>query len=125
MMQLKTDERLKQFLTYAFIGVINTGIHWGAFGCFYHFADCSQSLSNLAGFLIAVTFSYVMNARFTFKKEQNFAGYVKMVLIMASISWGIGWCADQSDWYPLVTLVLSSATSLVLGFVLTKLLVFR
>ena len=25
------DEKLKQFLTYATIGVVNTGIHWGAF----------------------------------------------------------------------------------------------
>ncbi|HIT96194.1 MAG TPA: GtrA family protein [Candidatus Aphodousia faecavium] len=119
------DEKLKQFLTYATIGVVNTGIHWGAFGCFYNFLDCSQSISNLLGFLIAVTFSYVMNAKFTFKKEQNLAGYLRMVVVMASISWGIGWCADQSSWHPMVTLVLSSATSLVLGFILSKLLVFR
>lgn len=119
------DNQIKQFLTYATIGVVNTGIHWGAFGCFYNFLDWSQSTSNLLGFLIAVTFSYVMNAKFTFKKGQNLVGYIKMVLVMASITWGIGWCADQSDWFPLITLVLSSATSLVLGFVLTKLLVFR
>ena len=119
------DERLKQFLTYATIGVVNTGIHWSAFACFYSFLDCAQSTSNLLGFMIAVTFSYVMNAKFTFKKEQNLPGYIKMVAVMASITWGIGWCADQSVWYPLITLVLSSATSLVLGFILTKLLVFR
>ena len=121
----RVDDRFRQFLTYAAIGVLNTGIHWGAFGCFYEFGSLSQSLSNLLGFLIAVTFSYVMNAKFTFQKQRNFAGYIKMTIIMAGISWGSGWCADQSNWYPLITLVLSSATSLVLGFVLTKVFVFR
>lgn len=121
----RVDDRFRQFLTYAAIGVINTAIHWGVFGCFYEFATFSQSLSNLLGFLIAVTFSYVMNAKFTFQKQRNFAGYIKMTTIMACISWGIGWCADQSSWYPLITLVLSSATSLALGFVLTKVFVFR
>ena len=121
----RVDDRFRQFLTYAAIGVINTAIHWGVFGCFYEFATFSQSLSNLLGFLIAVTFSYVMNAKFTFQRQRNFAGYIKMTTIMACISWGIGWCADQSSWYPLITLVLSSATSLALGFVLTKVFVFR
>lgn len=121
----RVDDRFRQFLTYAAIGVINTAIHWGVFGCFYEFATFSQSLSNLLGFLIAVTFSYVMNAKFTFQKQRNFAGYIKMTTIMACISWGIGWCADQSSWYPLITLILSSATSLALGFVLTKVFVFR
>ena len=121
----RVDDRFRQFLTYAAIGVLNTGIHWGAFGCFYEFGSLSQSLSNLLGFLIAVTFSYVMNAKFTFQKQRNFAGYIKMTIIMACISWGIGWCADQSSWYPLITLLLSSATSLALGFVLTKVFVFR
>lgn len=121
----RVDDRFRQFLTYAAIGVINTAIHWGVFGCFYEFATFSQSLSNLLGFLIAVTFSYVMNAKFTFQRQRNFAGYIKMTIIMACISWGIGWYADQSSWYPLITLVLSSATSLALGFVLTKVFVFR
>lgn len=116
---------LKQFLTYGGIGVINTAIHWGAFAVFYSWCMLSQSSSNLLGFLIAVTFSYVMNATFTFKKKQNIVGYIKMVIVMASISWGIGWCADQSAWHPLLTLILSSGTSLVLGFLLSKFLVFR
>ena len=115
----------KQFLTYGGIGVINTAIHWGAFAVFYSWCMLSQSSSNLLGFLIAVTFSYVMNATFTFKKKQNIVGYIKMVIVMASISWGIGWCADQSAWHPLLTLILSSGTSLVLGFLLSKFLVFR
>ena len=81
----RVDDRFRQFLTYAAIGVLNTGIHWGAFGCFYEFGSLSQSLSNLLGFLIAVTFSYVMNAKFTFQKQRNFAGYIKMTIIMAGI----------------------------------------
>ena len=84
----RVDDRFRQFLTYAAIGVINTAIHWGVFGCFYEFATFSQSLSNLLGFLIAVTFSYVMNAKFTFQRQRNFAGYIKMTIIMACISWG-------------------------------------
>lgn len=83
----RVDDRFRQFLTYAAIGVINTAIHWGVFGCFYEFATFSQSLSNLLGFLIAVTFSYVMNAKFTFQRQRNFAGYIKMTIIMACISW--------------------------------------
>lgn len=40
----RVDDRFRQFLTYAAIGVINTAIHWGVFGCFYEFATFSQSL---------------------------------------------------------------------------------
>jgi len=58
----------KLFARYASVGMINTAIHW-IFFIIIHWLGANQAMSNMLAFLIAVTFSFFANARFTFKKK--------------------------------------------------------
>ena len=116
---------LKLFARYTSIGVINTLIHWAVFAmCIYAF-QTGQAMANLAGFLVAVSFSFFANARYTFKASTTTLRYMLYVGFMGSLSAAVGWAADKSGMAPIVTLILFSAISLICGFIYSKYIVFR
>jgi putative flippase GtrA len=115
---------LKLFAKYTSIGVINTLIHWVVFAvCIYAF-HTGQALGNFAGFVVAVSFSFFANARFTFKSSTTTMRYMLYVGFMGSLSAAVGWalisqaCSDRH-------VNLFSAISLVCGFIYSKFIVFR
>ncbi|QMA44734.1 GtrA family protein [Citrobacter freundii] len=116
---------LNLFAKYTSIGIINTLIHWVVFAiCIYGF-DSDQALANLSGFVIAVSFSFYANAKFTFKSSTSTVRYILYVGFMGALSLSIGWIADKSNIAPIITLISFSAISLVCGFVYSKFIVFR
>lgn len=115
---------LKTFTRYFSIGIINTAIHWIVFYSVYMILDV-QSVSNIFGFMAAVTFSFFANARWTFKSEVTTIRYIAMVTFMGTLSWFIGKQADSNQLPPLLTLVFFSGTNLVVGFLFSKFFVFR
>ncbi|MGQ7111587.1 GtrA family protein, partial [Escherichia sp. TWPC-MK] len=77
---------LKLFAKYTSIGVINTLIHWVVFAiCIYVF-HTGQALANFAGFVVAVSFSFFANAKFTFKSSTTTMRYMLYVGFMGSLS---------------------------------------
>jgi putative flippase GtrA len=116
--------RYPALLRYMLIGVVNTGIHWVVFALIY-MSSGIQSISNMMGFLFAATVSFFLNAKWTFKAKITKIRYFKMILFMACLSWFVGFLADRIGFNPLVTLVLFSTTSLILGFLISKFFVFR
>nr|WP_318382757.1 GtrA family protein [uncultured Enterobacter sp.] len=116
---------LKLFAKYTSIGIINTLIHWVVFAlCIYGF-HTGQALGNFAGFVIAVSFSFFANARFTFRSSTTTMRYMLYVGFMGTLSASVGWEADRVSMPPLFTLILFSAISLVCGFIYSKFIVFR
>ena len=116
---------LKLFARYTSIGVINTLIHWAVFAvCIYAF-HTSQALANFAGFVVAVSFSFFANARFTFKVRTTTMRYMLYVGFMGTLSAVVGWEADRVDLAPIATLIVFSAISLICGFIYSKYIVFR
>lgn len=116
--------RFSTFKKYTSVGLLNTVTHWVVFGIVYAVLG-DQSVSNLVGFLSAVTLSFYLNARWTFNSQMTFARYITMVIFMAMLSWLIGELADRSQFPPIATLILFSGISLVLGFLFTRHFVFR
>ncbi len=116
---------LNLFAKYTSIGIINTLIHWVVFAiCIYGF-NSDQALANFSGFVIAVSFSFYANAKFTFKSTTTTVRYILYVGFMGALSLSIGWIADKSNIAPIITLISFSAISLVCGFVYSKFIVFR
>ena len=116
---------LKLFAKYTSIGVLNTLIHWVVFGVCIYAAHTTQALANFAGFVVAVSFSFFANAKFTFKASTTTMRYMLYVGFMGTLSATVGWAADRCSLPPIVTLVTFSAISLVCGFVYSKFIVFR
>ncbi|EFM0154190.1 GtrA family protein [Escherichia coli] len=116
---------LNLFARYTSIGIINTLIHWVVFAvCIYAF-NTGQALGNFAGFVVAVSFSFFANARFTFKSSTTTVRYMLYVGFMGTLSAAVGWEADKVSLPPIATLVFFSAVSLVCGFIYSKYIVFR
>ncbi len=115
----------KQFLSYALIGCLNTAIHWGIFAVAFWGLHWQQALSNLSGFIVAVTFSFVANLKITFKSQGSVLRFFSFSTFMACLSWLIGYISDTMQLSPLFTLVTFSGVSLVLGFLFSKYIVFK
>ena len=116
---------LKLFAKYTTIGVINTLIHWVVFGVCIHALGTAQALGNFAGFIVAVSFSFFANARFTFKSSTTTLRYILYVGFMGTLSATVGWLADIFNMAPIVTLIIFSVISLACGFIYSKFIVFR
>jgi putative flippase GtrA len=116
---------LKLFAKYTSIGIINTLIHWVVFALCIYIFKANQAVSNFIGFVFAVSFSFVANARFTFNATTSIIRYMLYAGFMGSLSAAVGWAADKSALAPIITLILFSAISLVCGFIYSNFIVFR
>ena len=116
---------LKQFSKYFSVGVLNTLLHWVIFSLSYFIFDIAQSISNLVGFIVAVIFSFFMNAKFTFKQNVSITRFLSYTIFMGCLSYIIGVLADIFLIHPLFTPIIFSALSLICGFLYSKLIVFR
>ena len=65
-----------------------------------------------------------MNATFTFKEKPTPARFLKMTLIMAVFSYGFGFLGDYYKLDPLITIIIYFALNPIIGFILTKYIVF-
>ncbi|MBZ6393736.1 MULTISPECIES: GtrA family protein [Pantoea] len=116
---------LNVFYKYAGVGIANTAIHWVVFAVFFYWFSSSQSLANFVAFCFAITFSFFVNARWTFSSDASLMRYSLYVIFMGGIACFFGWSADQYVLSPIVTLIGFSAVSLICGFFYSKLIVFR
>ncbi|WP_237886891.1 GtrA family protein [Pseudomonas sp. PGPR40] len=115
----------KGFTTYAVVGVANTFIHWQIFYVLNTAAELSQATSNFAAFCVAASFSFYVNALYTFDAKVSVFGYLLFVGIMGALSFAIGRAADVWRLHGLVTVASFSLLSLVCGFFFFRFVVFR
>ncbi|MCW8276949.1 GtrA family protein [Pseudomonas sp. PCH199] len=115
----------KGLSSYTVIGVANTLIHWQIFFLLSVAAGLRQAVSNLAAFCVAASFSFYMNALFTFDRKVSVGGYLLFMAAMGALSYSVGHAGDLWRLHGLLTVALFSALSLVLGFLFSKYVVFR
>lgn len=115
---------LSLFSKFLTVGIVNTAIHWITFYVLLKF-DFSQSLSNLFAFATAVTFSFYVNGKYTFQSKTSLKRYVTFTAFMGVIAFTFGLVSDYFKLPGLVTLILFSGTSLVIGFLFSKYVVFK
>lgn len=116
---------LKLLTRYASIGVLNTALHWIVYFALCYFLMTTQAVANLAGFIVAVTFSFFANAYFTFKKKATGGRYVAFVSFMGLLSYLSGHISDSLHLHPVATLLIFSPISVVIGFLYFNFLVFK
>jgi putative flippase GtrA len=97
----------KGFSSYTLIGVVNTLIHWQLFYVFSTALDLSQAVNFLA-FCVAVSFSFYVNATYTFAMSASLARYLMFVVCMGTLSLGVGWLADRWGVPGIVTVMVFS-----------------
>ncbi|WLI07916.1 GtrA family protein [Pseudomonas sp. FP597] len=78
----------KGFSSYTVVGVANTVIHWQLFFVFRAAFELSQAVSNLLVFCIAASFSFYVNALYTFSVPISVPRYALFMLCMVSLVCG-------------------------------------
>lgn len=104
---------------------MNTAIHWMCFGALFSLVGLSQAISNFVSFCVAVTLSFFVNAKWTFKSKATTGRYVAFVGFMGAMAALTGYVADFLHAPAIITIIAFSAFSLVAGFIYSKLIVFR
>lgn len=115
---------LSLFSKYTLIGVLNTAVHWLVFYIVLAF-NSSQAIANVIGFLVAVSVSFVLNAKYNFASKMTPYKYVIYVAFLGSMAAGLGFVADKFALPSILTLLVFSVTSLVVGFLYSHFIVFR
>ncbi|KLV05823.1 hypothetical protein ABT56_09780 [Photobacterium aquae] len=112
------------FRRYISVGVVNTLIHWLVFYIALSIGF-DQGISNLTAFAVAVTFSFVVNAKYTFSRDPSFVKYLIYTSFMGLMALTIGYVGERVQLPAIVTLITFSAISLVMGFIFSKFVVFK
>ncbi|MEE1886963.1 GtrA family protein [Pseudomonas carassii] len=108
------------FFRYVVVGLFNTTLHIVVFTAMRVFAGADQATSNLIAFFAALSFSFVANAWFTFQAPISLIRYLTFVIVMGSLSFTVGCAADLLGWPSIVTVLVFSLISLLLGFLFSK-----
>jgi putative flippase GtrA len=115
----------KGFCSYTVIGVANTFIHWQIFYVLTTAAELNQAASNFAAFCVAASFSFYVNALYTFDSRVSVLRYLLFIGFMGVLSFGVGLFADRWRIHGLVTVASFSLLSLFCGFFFSRFVVFR
>lgn len=115
----------KGFFSYSLVGLANTLIHWQIFFVLRVAAGLDQSISNFSAFCVAASFSFYVNALYTFEAKTSVSGYVLFLCVMGALSFIVGYLGDRWYVHGLLTVTVFSLLSLVIGFLLSRFVVFR
>lgn len=113
-------EKFPLFSRYVSVGGLNSLVHAAIFAFALQVLELGQSLGNLLAFFVALSFSFMVNGRYTFRARLSLRRYLLFLTGMGSLSAGLGYLADRGNWPPLITFVGFSLTSLILGFIFTR-----
>ncbi|SEN53780.1 GtrA family protein [Pseudomonas sp. NFACC39-1] len=115
----------KGFFSYSLVGLANTLIHWQIFFVLRVAFGLNQAMSNFIAFCVAASFSFYVNALYTFEAKASVLGYVLFLSVMGALSFIVGYLGDRWHVHGLLTVAVFSLLSLVIGFLLSRFVVFR
>jgi putative flippase GtrA len=108
-----------QLTRYALVGVLNTALHLTIFGLLTQNFGLSQLLSNVAAYLVASSFSFVVNSIWSFRvkpQARRFARFQVVGLMGLLASALTGHMGDVFGWHYVVTVLLTAGIVPLLSF---------
>ena len=127
-------KKYKSFVAYAVFGVFTTIVNIVTYRCCYYNLGIGNTLSNIAAWVLAVTFAYLTNKVWVFdSKSWNWDVLKKEVLAFVSCRIATGIldllimfiCVDIMDWHAMLMKVLSNILVILLNYIFSKLIIFK
>jgi len=112
-----------QVTRYALIGVCNTVVHLSIVGLLTWLVGFNQMYANTVAYIVASSFSFVMNAKWSFQRKPGARNYARFQLVsvlglIASAT--LGHLGDYFGWHFAVTVFLIALTVPVVSFLLHR-----
>ena len=131
---LRMLKKYKSFIAYAVFGVLTTIVNIVSYSICYNRLGFSNTLSNIAAWILAVTFAYITNKIWVFdsrswkwdvlKKEmiafvscRIATGIMDLLIMYVSV--------DLMNWNAMIMKVSSNFLVIVLNYVFSKLVIFK
>ena len=121
---LKIEIIFKHITRYSIVGIINTVLHISIFYIMVSYS-ISSTIANFTAFFLVSIFSFIINAKWTFKKSSNFSRYILFVSLMGVSALGTGWLADYFILPPTFSLVLFALLSWIVGYLCSYFIIFK
>ncbi|WP_076998639.1 GtrA family protein [Variovorax sp. KK3] len=121
---------MSQFLRFLTVGVFNTVFGYCIiFACMY-LAGLSAEVSNVIGYAVGLTTSYLLNRNFTFRSKQSRRGEVVRFVIVFAIAYMANFLAlllliRQIGVHEGLSQILAGAVYVLASYAMNKLYVFR
>lgn len=113
---MKTTIQLTRF---ALVGVMNTALHLATIGLLTQVFGLSQLVSNVAAYMVASSFSFVVNSVWSFRVRpqiRRFARFQMVGLMGLVASAVLGRMGDVFAWHYAMTVLLTACVVPVLSF---------
>jgi putative flippase GtrA len=120
--------RTNEFVSFALIGLLNTGVHLGVLIALVEHDILSSSYANVAAFLCANLASYCLNSRVTFRQRSTWCRYLRFLMcgaIGAALSYLIARLAEMAHWHYLVGFGLTVLVMPPVNFLLARKFAFN
>jgi Predicted membrane protein len=118
-----------QILKYLLVGTINTIVGYGII-FFLMFVGVSPEISNIVGYTVGISVSYVLNKIYTFQSKANpkkeFPKFVLSLLASYTLNFlTLVLCIHIFKINPYISQIISGAVYTISGFVFLKYFAFR
>lgn len=131
---IKLMKKYKSFIAYAVFGVFTTVVNIVTYHLCYYNAGLSNTLSNVAAWILAVTFAYLTNKVWVFESRSWKWEILRREIptfISCRIATGIMdimimyICVDILEWHAMLMKIASNVLVILLNYVFSKLVIFK
>ena len=136
MIQLILDlvKKHKSFIAYGVFGVFTTVVNIVTYNICYNSLGISNTLSNIAAWILAVTFAYLTNKVWVFGStswkwevlRREIPTFISCRIATGVLDLVIMFiCVDIMKWHALLMKVISNVLVIILNYVFSKLVIFK
>jgi putative flippase GtrA len=121
---------MRQFLRFLTVGVFNTVFGYCIiFACMY-LAGLSAEASNVIGYAVGLTTSYLLNRNYTFRSKQGHSGEIVRFVVVFAIAYAANFLAllvliRQLGVHEGLSQILAGGVYVLASYAMNKLYVFR
>ncbi|MGY8526645.1 GtrA family protein [Paracidovorax citrulli] len=119
---------MRQFLCFGLIGLLNTGLHLAVLMALVELGGFPPAPANVAAFLCANVFSYLLNSSLTFRQRSTLRGYAGFLVcsaVGAALAWLLVRGAELAQWHYLVGFALTVVLLPPVNFLMVRRFAFR
>lgn len=127
-------KKYKSFIAYAVFGVFTTVVNIMTYNICYYNLGVGNTLSNIAAWILAVTFAYLTNKAWVFESrswkwdvlKREIPAFISCRLATGLLDLIIMFiCVDIIGWHAMLMKIISNVLVIVLNYVFSKLVIFK
>lgn len=131
---VKMIKKHKSFIAYGVFGVLTTIVNIATYNFCYNSVGISNTLSNVAAWILAVTFAYLTNKVWVFESKswkwevlkREVPAFISCRLATGVLDIVIMYiCVDIIGWHALLMKIVSNVLVIILNYVFSKLVIFK